>query len=60
MTELTALRRQAELKGEAEGEKILTRHVLDQLRQNTDVVLELQRQLAAQAQKLDKIGDAVA
>ena len=52
--------RVVELEGEVKGEKLVTRHILDQLRQNTDILLELRRELTGLHQKIDKVGDAVA
>ena len=45
MTDLTLERRLTELEGEVAGEKIVTRHILEQLRVNTDVLLEMRREM---------------
>jgi outer membrane murein-binding lipoprotein Lpp len=61
MVDVQTLARQVkELAGEVDGEKIVTRHILEQLRQNTDILLEFRGELTALHQKVDKIGDAVA
>jgi hypothetical protein len=60
MTDAALQRRMTELEGEVLGEKIVTRHVLEQMRANTDLLLEIRRELTTLNQKVDKIGDRVA
>lgn len=61
MTAITNLeRRTSALEGEVAGEKIVTRHILEQLRANTEIMLEMRKELASLAQKVDRIGDRVA
>jgi hypothetical protein len=50
-TELAVLKRRvAELEGEVTGEKTVTRHILQKVSENTDLLLEIRRELG-------KIGD---
>ena len=53
-TEIAELKRRvAELEGETTGEKAVTRHILEKLSENTDLLLAIRRDLA-------KTGDRVA
>ena len=60
MPETEMKRRVVELEGEVAGEKIVTRHILEQLRQNTEILLELRKEITSLHQKLDKLGDRTA
>jgi hypothetical protein len=54
ITEIAALKRRiAELEGEVGGEKQVTRHILEKVSDNTDLLLEIKRDLA-------KLSDRVA
>lgn len=45
-TELAALKRKVtEIEGEISGEKIVTRHILEQLRANTEILLEMRKEM---------------
>jgi hypothetical protein len=43
MSDTVLARRLTELEGEVAGEKVVTRHILDKLRANTDILLQIQR-----------------
>ena len=59
--EITAMQRRiTELDGEVRGEKQVTRHLLEQLSQNTEILLELRREITTMHQKLSKVSDAIA
>jgi hypothetical protein len=60
MTEPDIARRVTELEGEVGGEKVVTRHILEQLRANTDILLELRKEMTGLHQKLDRLGDRAA
>lgn len=43
MTEASLVRRVTELESEVAGEKVVTRHILEQVRANTEILLELKK-----------------